>query len=410
MLEAKVPTEKSKIRTKEQNLLVEMEIKAKSIVSRKLEFHKYIRKLHNIKQSPPYRVMEFLRNVAKSFSMTQSFRLKKYESKNGVIFRLETALGDLVSDANRFLECVELKGCSPKTVVSYGYDLLNFYTWFLQSKMEFEKLTEYDLYQYIAFQKEKRAQPRSINRRLSTVMQYWRFCMGKDLPSGKYVLRPPSFYKGQNMTANIGMLPQRRVQKLLRVKVPYKLQVPLSTEEVKQYLASIKHYRDLAIVYLMLHCGLRFIEILNLRTNDISILKRQLLVRGKGDKQRMVFLPSYVLQVIERYKIYERSDGSSENFFVILKGKKKGQPMSRAGLREIFRYRRKVSGVQKANPHRFRHTFAVDMIRAGVPVVALQKLMGHEDINMTMNYVNLSPNDVREEFLKASDRIKKRYG
>ena len=84
--------------------------------------------------------------------------------------------------------------------------------------------------------------------------------------------------------------------------------------------------------------------------------------------------------------------------------------MTRAGLREIFRDRRRVSGIEKANPHRFRHTFAVDMIRAGVPVAALQKLLGHQDINMTMNYVNLSPNDVRDEFLKASERIKNRYG
>jgi len=342
--------------------------------------------------------------------MIQGFRLKKYESKKGIVYKLENDLGDLVFDANRFLECVELKGCSPKTVVSYGYDLLNFYTWLSQSKIEMDKLTEYDLYKYIAFQKEKEAKPRSINRRLATVTQFWRFNFGKEMPGGKYVLRPMSFYKGRNVSPNMGILPQKKVRKLLRVKVPFKLQIPLNADEVNQYLKSIKRHRDLAIVNLMLHCGLRSIEVLNLKNQDISILKRQVLINGKGDKQRMIFLPSYVLQLIERYRTYERVGVVSEYCFVVLKGKRKGQPMTRSGLREIFRYRRKKSGIHKANPHRFRHTFAVDMIRAGVPVAAVQKLMGHEDINMTMNYVNLSQNDVREEFLKASERIKKRYG
>lgn len=78
--------------------------------------------------------------------------------------------------------------------------------------------------------------------------------------------------------------------------------------------------------------------------------------------------------------------------------------MTPEGLRELFRYHRKRARVEKANPHRFRHTFASDMIRAGVPLHVLMRLMGHTQIHMTMRYVNLSAEDVRQEFERALRR------
>src|SRR3989344_9502196 len=256
--------------------------------------------------------------------MGEKYLLLKVREEDRVQYFLERRGSGGVEDVNRFLECVFLKGSSERTVVSYGYDLLDFYTWLDGFNVELEKLTEYDLYQYIGYQKERGSAPKSINRRLATVTQYWRFCFGKDLPGGKYTMRPVSFYKGQNMKPNMGIQPQRRVKKLLRVKVPYKLQVPLSIDDVKIFLKGIKKYRDLAMVNLMLHCGLRSHEVLGLQNQNISILRRQILVRGKGDKERILFLPSYVLQILERYKDYERPKTSHDYFFVVLKGKNKG--------------------------------------------------------------------------------------
>jgi integrase/recombinase XerD len=79
--------------------------------------------------------------------------------------------------------------------------------------------------------------------------------------------------------------------------------------------------------------------------------------------------------------------------------------MTKAGLRSLFRYHRSQSGVAKANPHRFRHTFGSDMIRAGVSLPALQRLMGHSHIDTTMLYVQLSPADVYQEFVRAVARL-----
>ena len=75
--------------------------------------------------------------------------------------------------------------------------------------------------------------------------------------------------------------------------------------------------------------------------------------------------------------------------------------MTLAGFRSLFRYHRQTTGVTLANPHRFRHTFASDMVRAGVSLPALMQLMGHADIQTTMLYVQVTPQDVYLEYARA---------
>lgn len=339
------------------------------------------------------------------------YKLRKIESKNAVCYRLENSTGEAVEDVNRFLDSVLLGGLSVRTAATYGYDLLHFFRWLETERLKFADIKEADLYGYIKLQRENKAAPRSINHRLSTAMQFYKYCFGHEMPGGIHVLRPESFYKGQNVPGNMGILAQKKVKKQLRVKLTKKLIVPLETEEVKKYLNGIKKYRDLSIVYLMLHCGLRSIEILNLKTTDISYLRREMVIRGKGGKQRLVYLPTFLIQTLEKYQQYEKPEQFySEHFFVVLKGKKRGKSMTRAGLRELFKYRRKITGINRANPHRFRHTCGASLARSGVSVRVIQELFGHENINETMNYVNLSNKDVRNEFIAASERIKEQYG
>ena len=75
--------------------------------------------------------------------------------------------------------------------------------------------------------------------------------------------------------------------------------------------------------------------------------------------------------------------------------------MTPAGLRSLFRHHRHDTGVTQANPHRFRHTFATDMIRAGVSLPALMQLMGHAQIDTTMVYVQLTSQDVYQQYARA---------
>jgi len=75
--------------------------------------------------------------------------------------------------------------------------------------------------------------------------------------------------------------------------------------------------------------------------------------------------------------------------------------MTRAGLRSLFRYHRLTTSIKLANPHRFRTTFASDMIRAGMSLPALMQLMGHSDIQTTLLYVQVTPQDVYLQYARA---------
>jgi integrase len=196
----------------------------------------------------------------------------------------------------------------------------------------------------------------------------------------------------------------------LRVPVARKLVEPLTRDQVGLAIQSLRRYRDLGIVQLMLFCGLRSAEVLSLKLADVSFEEGQLRVRGKGGKERMLPVPCTLVETLQAYLRLERPRRcSTSELFVVLQGERRGQPMTRAGLRTLLRYRRASPGLANANPHRFRHTFGADMARAGVPLVVLQKMMGHNDPATTLQYINLSMADVAAEFQRATAEIQRRY-
>jgi site-specific recombinase XerD len=94
--------------------------------------------------------------------------------------------------------------------------------------------------------------------------------------------------------------------------------------------------------------------------------------------------------------------------FVGLKGRARGRRLTAAGLRSLFRHHRRITSVPKANPHRFRHTFASDMVRAGISLSALMQLMGHAKIQTTLVYVQLSAQDVYQQYARAVAQLVRR--
>ena len=127
-----------------------------------------------------------------------------------------------------------------------------------------------------------------------------------------------------------------------------------------------KTRRDLAMAGLMLYCGLRSCEVLALAVTDVDIGGRWVTVTGKGAKQRRVPLDPDVASVIDVYVLAERPESASDRLFLVAKGPNRGQPLTAAGLRTVFRYHREVSGVTGGHPHALRHTFGTALAEAGV--------------------------------------------
>ena len=312
-----------------------------------------------------------------------------------------------VSSVNGFLDANAVRGLSPRSLRTYAYALQSVCEWMSEASLTIDLLTEAHLIGYVTFLRQQGTKgsppaPRTINLRLSVLKALYRFHSGDDLPKARGVVRsPPSLIRRapSSEIAFPSRLPRRAVG--FSTKVPHRLIVPLTRDEVQGFFTSLQSWRDLGIASLMLFLGLRSCEILELKTDDLDFSEDQLRIRGKGDRERVLPLPVEAKSTIISYLRTERPATSGLNLFVVLKGPARGEPMTPAGLRSIFRYHRRRSETPKANPHRFRHTFAADMVRAGISLPSLMRLMGHSHIQMTLRYVHLSAADVRDEFLKA---------
>lgn len=316
-----------------------------------------------------------------------------------------------IKEINAFLRALNVRQLSSCSIRAYAFDLVAVYRWIASSNRKLEDLCQSALLEFVAHEQARGAQPRSINRRLIVCRVLFEFSYSKEMNNDIGAVSPAPFYKGPGRDHRLGLNQMKRKRSLkFHVKVPKKLVTPLSAEQVRMYLSSLRRYRDLAIVYLMLLCGLRSREVLSIQRHDILLFERRVRVIGKGNRERMLPLADLAVTAIEQYLLYERPcNCAEENLFVCLQGKRRGHAMTPDGLRSIFRSRRKKSTVTFANPHRFRHTFGADMARGGVSMIVLQKLMGHCDPETTLQYINLSLSDLADAYHKAATTIQKRY-
>jgi integrase/recombinase XerD len=316
------------------------------------------------------------------------------------------------SASHAFLQALHQRGLSRHTLRAYAYDLAVFYRWLYATQRVLEQLTAANLVDFIGAERARSSDPRSINRRLTTARLLYRFCVGDELSGIRNVSLPAAHYKGPGRDHFLGLHRlQRRSLLRLRVKESHKIVEPLLPQQVRSFLRSLRRYRDLAITHLMLFCGLRSAEVLALTLDDVVFEDGRIRVRGKGSRERILPLPSVLAELLRRYIALERPKRSpSRHLFLVLQGKRRGEPMTAAGLRSLFRHRRRRPALRTANAHRFRHTFGADMARAGVRLPILQRLMGHADAKTTLQYIQLSMADVTAEYQRALEQLEKRYG
>lgn len=199
-----------------------------------------------------------------------------------------------------------------------------------------------------------------------------------------------------------------RPRSTLRLREPKRLPRPLTSAQASELLESLRTWRDRAIAGLMLYCGLRSCEVLALDVTDADIGGRWLRVWGKGSKERRVPLDVDVARAIQVYLLTERPESESRRMFLVAKGPSRGQPLTAAGLRTIFRYHRQVTGIVGGHPHALRHSFGTALAEAGVDLTVMRDLLGHTHIDTTARYIHLAPTRVKEEFDAARARIRDR--
>ena len=320
---------------------------------------------------------------------------------------IEQTTGREVGWINRYLDREYVRRLADRSLRLYAHNLLHFVRWWASLHHTGEvlerDLTESTLLDYLRFQSALQPLPSgsTINARVAVADRAIR----NEFPDAPCQIAR-GFHQRFLQRGPMGLARPRLAMSRIRVKVPKRAIVPLSVDEVARFWASFHTDRDVAIVGLMLLQGLRSAEVLALNRDDVLLSEGQLRVRGKGSKLRFLPLAPETIQLIDQYLRLERPNPCSAALFVSLKGRARGARMTAAGLRSLFRYHRQSTGIKLANPHRFRHTFASDMVREGVSLPALMQLMGHADIQTTLLYVQVTPQDVYLQYARAvSKRI-----
>src|SRR5680860_684701 len=165
--------------------------------------------------------------------------------------------------------------------------------------------------------------------------------------------------------------------------------------------------RGVALVDAMLLGGLRRCEVLGLRFEDIRPgEKRVFIADGKGGHQRIVPISTRFFSTLADYLELERSRTSmTDRIFVVLKGPRRGQPLSASGLDEIVAGARKRAGIDKLTCHQLRHTCFTRLREAGMALEAIQAQAGHASIESTRIYLHLANDWLADEYRRASEAI-----
>ena len=325
---------------------------------------------------------------------------------------------------NDYLGCVADRGYSARTVRAYAFDLLHFARWLAGEGIVVDGVDTDVLLRYLAANRSERRDgqpanviplgrgtasgfaPATINRRLAAISGLFAFRSMRDPDAVNPVPKGPAARRTARgeRTGLLAHLASPKPRSKLRVREPRRLPRGLDRAETATLMGSFRTGRDRAMAGLMLLSGLRSAEVLGLRIADVDIARGWVRVTGKGDKERSVPLDPDVAGLIQSYLLAERPETVSKALFVVAKGPHRGQPLTAAGLRRVFRYHREISGVAAGHPHALRHTFGTALAESGVDLAVLQALMGHDHVESSAAYIHLAPAHVRAAYDAARQR------
>ena len=299
---------------------------------------------------------------------------------------------------NKFLNFLQVeKKYSSNTIEAYHRDLvffLNFFSDLKQTKVDVDTLESLSL-----FDLRKWLSQRSLNHTNSS--------------NARAVAVLRSFFK---FLKRRNLITNQEIDKLKTPKIVKSLPRPVAIADIKKIIEEIavirkKEWhakRDQALIYLVYGCGLRISEALSIRMIDIQNFQN-LVVMGKGKKQRIVPLLEPVIDALKKYfQICPYNLNADLNNPLRLQSiflKDNGQAMARFDYNQLITLiRRKLNLSEDITPHSFRHSFATHLLQNGSDLRVIQDLLGHESLSTTQKYTKIDRVKIIEAFQKFANR------
>jgi integrase/recombinase XerC len=233
--------------------------------------------------------------------------------------------------------------------------------------------------------REKGYKPATIHRKIASLRSFFRFLKEKK------------------------QIPTNWASFLINPKKPQKLPKFVFEKEMEKIVAAplsddFFDLRDFLIFEILYATGMRVSELASLKTVQLRLSDKGLVIRGKGNKERLVFMSStgkpYVREYLQKRPSHVR--GADEGFFFL---SKKGTKLSVRGIQYLVdEYILRIGSLKKISPHVLRHSFATHLLNAGADIRSVQELLGHSSLATTQVYTHVSRARMKEQLLLCHPR------
>lgn len=285
-----------------------------------------------------------------------------YEVTGSIVKPEEDDSNELVM---MFIAAKRIEGCSEKTL-KYYQTTINAMLSSLPKNVR-HILTE-DLRTYLTEYQSKNQSSRvtidNIRRILSSFFSW--------LEDEDYIIKSP-------------------VRRIHKVKTASNIKETYSDEDLEKMRDNCKGIRDLAMIDMLASTGMRVGEMVLLNRNDIDFSERECVVFGKGNKERIVYFNARAKLHLKEY-LDSRKDANPALFVTLRAPHKRIQI---GGIEHRLRNMGKRLNIPKVHPHKFRRTLATMAIDKGMPIEQLQRLLGHQRIDTTLQYAMVKQSNVK---------------
>jgi integrase/recombinase XerD len=251
-------------------------------------------------------------------------------------------------------------------------------------KGDLDKVTRDDIEGYIEHEQDRGVKPSTIDMRMRSLRAFFRFLIDR------------------------GALAPEMLLKKVKIKVPDALPRAMDPDDVKKLIKVLKDARDRAMVLVLLRTGMRIGELLHTLVSEVSVKERKIEIYEAQKTQvgRVVYLSE---DAVVALKAWLRKRESQKKYLIYTRGR---QTMSYPAARMMFLKCLAKAGILNKGYtlHCLRHTFATELLNAGMRLECLQQLLGHESVEMTRRYAKLTDKTREEEYFRAMAIIERREG
>ena len=293
-------------------------------------------------------------------------------------------------EINNFIEYLKYqRNYSNFTCNNYKKDLNEYNSFILSNKINYKNMDYNEAKEYVIYLNKKNDAKSTISRKLSSLRTFYKYLvLNNKVESNPFLLvsspkkekRIPKFINYNNM------------EEILNVP-------NIKTKEGQ---------RERVILEVLYASGVRVSELVNIKLKDIDFSNKNILIFGKGSKERLVSFGDYALEYINLYLKEGRNlllDGVKSDYLIV--GKKSEKLTTRRVEQIIDDIIKRTSIKLNITPHMFRHTFATHLLDNGCDLLVVQELLGHASLSSTEIYTHVSNEHLREVYLKCHPRNKR---